>query len=279
MNAAEQSKELKVDGVVWSGGHFNPIPIECLAIFSRGVQETHRLYLPHFESPPLRPDPRPTHSAPHAPLSTPLVADPRCPAPTLGNTVMIGDLTPKQRRFVEEYIVDLNGTAAARRANLDTVWPRQIASELLAKPDIQAAVAAAIEARSQRTRITADQVLREYAKLGLSDIRRAVDWGGAVAVRDAESGEERIMSGVAMRSSDEIDQDTAAAIAEVSQAKDGTLKIKLHDKKGALDSMARHLGMFTDKLEHVFPQMDPETRRKRIAALEAVLAAENAETG
>ncbi|WP_448651758.1 hypothetical protein ACSHWC_28830 [Pseudomonas fluorescens] len=41
-----------------------------------------------------------------------------------------------------------------------------------------------------------------------------------------------------------MDDATAAAIAEVSQGRDG-LKVKLHDKKGALVDIGRHLGMFT----------------------------------
>lgn len=49
---------------------------------------------------------------------------------------------------------------------------------------------------------------------------------------------------LALIDSTEIDDNTAGAIAEVSQGKEG-LKVKLHDKKGALVDIGRHLGMFT----------------------------------
>ena len=68
-------------------------------------------------------------------------------------------LSTKQRRFVEEYLVDLNGTQAAIRAGYSPRTARQIASENLSKPDIADAIAEAQAARSQRTQITADRVL------------------------------------------------------------------------------------------------------------------------
>ncbi|KPB77958.1 Terminase small subunit [Pseudomonas syringae pv. maculicola] len=50
--------------------------------------------------------------------------------------------------------------------------------------------------------------------------------------------------GLALIDSSEIDDSIAGAIAEVSQSRDG-LKVKLHDKKGALVDIGRHLGMFS----------------------------------
>ena len=53
-----------------------------------------------------------------------------------GLTPMRG-LTPRQRRFCEEYLVDLNASAAARRAGYSADTARQIGAENLTKPDIQ----------------------------------------------------------------------------------------------------------------------------------------------
>ena len=88
----------------------------------------------------------------------------------------------------------------------------------------------------------------ELAKVGYSDIRKAVRWGEEIAIKDAE-GNEAISNGVAMLDSAEIDDDTAAAIAEVAQTRDG-IKIKFHDKLGALEKIGKHLGMFVDRHEH-----------------------------
>ena len=74
-------------------------------------------------------------------------------------------MTPKQQRFVEEYLVDLNATQAAMRAGYSAKTARQMASENLSKPDIQEAIALAKQARSEKTKIDAEWVLRELVKL------------------------------------------------------------------------------------------------------------------
>ena len=68
-------------------------------------------------------------------------------------------LTPKQQRFVEEYLVDLNGTQAAIRAGYSKNTANEQASQLLAKLNIQTAVVELKKARSARTKIDADWVL------------------------------------------------------------------------------------------------------------------------
>lgn len=68
-------------------------------------------------------------------------------------------LTPKQQRFVDEYLVDLNATAAARRAGYSTKTADRIGPELLGKTSVAAAIAAGQAKRSQRTGITQDYVL------------------------------------------------------------------------------------------------------------------------
>ena len=76
---------------------------------------------------------------------------------------LVGDiprkLTSKQRCFVEEYLVDLNATQAAIRAGYSTKTARQVGAENLSKPYIDAAVQAAMDARSERTGISQDYVL------------------------------------------------------------------------------------------------------------------------
>ena len=62
-------------------------------------------------------------------------------------------MTPKQSRFVEEYLIDLNATQAAVRAGYSKKTARAIASENLAKPNIQEAVAKAKRERSEATKI------------------------------------------------------------------------------------------------------------------------------
>lgn len=100
-----------------------------------------------------------------------------------------------------------------------------------------------MDAREKRTGITADNVLRELAKLAFSNIRDFASWQGQ-EVRFADS--------------DGLTEGQAACISEISQTvtqHGGSFKIKLHDKKGSLELLGRHLKLFTDKIEH---SGDPE---------------------
>ena len=74
-------------------------------------------------------------------------------------------LTPKQQRFVEEYLVDLNAAQAAIRAGYSRNSARQIGDENLSKPVIAAAVAEAKRERSEATKIDAEWVLRQAVEL------------------------------------------------------------------------------------------------------------------
>lgn len=171
-------------------------------------------------------------------------------------------LTAKQQRFVDEYLIDLNATQAATRAGYSKKTANEQGSRLLANVSVSAAIRQGMNARSGRVEITQDMVLKELAKIGFSDIRKVVRWGETqVRMIDGEEGEAEDMvpyHGLALIDSTEIDDNTAGAIAEVSQGKDG-LKVKLHDKKGALVDIGRHLGMFSPP-----GHADLDTELKRI---------------
>lgn len=157
-------------------------------------------------------------------------------------------LTAKMKIFCEEYIVDLNATQAAIRAGYSEKTAYSVGHENLNKPEIAEYIQKLMQERSKRTEITADRVLQEYAKIGFADIKEYVSFRTAKTVIGYGDGEAVIdyATIIDLKDSEEVD---GSVISEVS-LKDGTLKFKLHDKKGALDSIARHLGMFTDKVEH-----------------------------
>lgn len=69
-------------------------------------------------------------------------------------------MTPKQERFVEEYLIDLNATQAAIRAGYSSATAYSIGEENLRKPEIASALERAMAERSERTAITADYVLQ-----------------------------------------------------------------------------------------------------------------------
>ena len=78
---------------------------------------------------------------------------------------MNAKLTPKQERFISEYLVDLNATQAAIRAGYSRNSARQIGVENLSKPVIAAAVSAAKRERSEATKIDAEYVLKRLHQI------------------------------------------------------------------------------------------------------------------
>lgn len=153
---------------------------------------------------------------------------------------MADKLTPKQALFVEEYLVDLNAAGAARRAKYSPKRCAEKGYALLRLPKVARAIAARRKLLAERTRITPERVLQEYGRIGFSDIRKVFRADGSLVPVT------------------ELDDNTAATVASIevisqraeNEAEVAFLnKIKLWDKIRALDSAARHLGMFDkDKL-------------------------------
>ncbi|KQQ39055.1 hypothetical protein ASF58_23225 [Methylobacterium sp. Leaf125] len=85
-------------------------------------------------------------------------------------------LNDRQALFVEEYLVDMNGAAAARRAGYSEATARSIAHELLTKPDIVDAIAVANAKRLARVHLSADQVLEELATIARADVNDLVEY-------------------------------------------------------------------------------------------------------
>ena len=83
---------------------------------------------------------------------------------------MSAKLTPKQQRFVDEYLIDLNATQAAIRAGYSEKTARAVGAENLTKPDIREAIDQSLNKRSQETRIDANWVLTRLAAEAEADI-------------------------------------------------------------------------------------------------------------
>ncbi len=142
-----------------------------------------------------------------------------------------------EARFIREYLVDLNASAAAKRAGYAEKSAQSQGSKLLKRPRVRAAIDEAKAERAKRTEINADNVLRELAKLAFSDIRKLFQDGSLIAI-------------------DHLGDDVAPAVAGVDVVTknlgEGEVeyiaKIKLWDKLGALDKLGRHLSLFQDNL-------------------------------
>lgn len=147
------------------------------------------------------------------------------------------DLGPRQERFVEEYLVDVNATQAAIRAGYSPRTAEAQGSRLLSNVKVQRVIAARMAERSKRTEIAADRVLFEIARLGFSDLRRLFHDDGR------------------LKHPNEWDDDIAAAISSVEVVTrslgngevEYVRKIKLWDKGKALEQICKHLGLFRDQ--------------------------------
>lgn len=149
------------------------------------------------------------------------------------------ELTDKQRKFVSEYLVDLNATQAAIRAGYSAKTADRIGPELLGKTCVREAVEAAQKRREKRTEITQDRVLNELARVAFGNSRAVMSWGPG---------------GLVLRNSDELTEDEAALVSEVRETttKDGgSMALKTHDKMKALELLGKHLGMFDKKPEEL----------------------------
>ena len=140
-------------------------------------------------------------------------------------------LTPRQSRFVQEYLIDLNATNAAIRAgyslsSADTLGPR-----LVRNSGVAAAIESAMVARVERTKVSQDSVITELASIAFSDMRMFAEWGpnGVVLKNSTDSG---------------VESGCVAEVNHTVSSGGGSLKIRLHDKVRALELLGKHLGLF-----------------------------------
>ena len=141
-------------------------------------------------------------------------------------------LTPKQERFCEEYLIDLNATQAAVRAGYSEKTAYSAGQRLLRNVEIQNRIAELKAERSKRTEITQDRVVKELAAMAFA---KATDYA------------EITSNGVALTPTAHLTPVQQAAITGIKETQSG-IEVKL-DKTKALELLGRHLGMFTDKLE------------------------------
>lgn len=146
-------------------------------------------------------------------------------------------MTLKQKRFVEEYLIDLNATQAAIRAGYSPKTAQEQASRLLSNVMVQSAISKAEADRSRRTGINQDRVIRELAKIAFLNPVDVIDMDDATIQGQAN-------------------RDDTACIASVKvktiPTEDGGIterEVKTYDKLKALELLGKHLGMFTDKLK------------------------------
>lgn len=145
-------------------------------------------------------------------------------------------LTPRQERFCQEYLVDLNGTQAAIRAGYSATGANVTGVRLLSNPTVAARIADGKERQAERLEVRADTVLRELLRIATADLSQAFDEGGnLLSIHQMPEDVRRAIASVKVRTDD-----------------DGSLvrEVKLWDKPKSLELLGKHLRLFVDRVEH-----------------------------
>lgn len=139
-------------------------------------------------------------------------------------------LNDKQQKFVREYLIDYNATQAAIRSGYSAKTAAAQAARLLTNVNIQNQLSALKEEDAKKSEVTRERIIAEYVKLAFGDIRKAFNEDGM------------------LKDITDLDDDTAAMVAGLDVEKKGlmgaevTKKVKLTDKRAALDSLCKVLG-------------------------------------
>lgn len=151
-------------------------------------------------------------------------------------------MTPRQQRFVEEYLIDLNATQAAIRAGYSEKTAGQQGFDLLKKPEIQDGIAEAQSERAKRTEIDADWVLRRLGDEASADLADLYDESGALKpVHDWPLiWRQGLVAGMDIEEL-RVEGETAGTIR----------KVKLSDRVKRLELLGKHVNVqaFRDQLE------------------------------
>lgn len=181
------------------------------------------------------------------------------------------ELTAQKLRFIDEYMIDLNGKQAAIRAGYSERTAESQASRLLRSVKVQAEVSKRQAERAERCEITADKVLKELAMLGFANMKNYMRTGsnGDPYLDFSNLTEEQTAALQEVTVEDYIDGRGEDA-REVKR-----VKFKLADKRAALVDIGKHLGMFKERVEHsgpggapiahqhgITPEMNPEQASK-----------------
>lgn len=170
--------------------------------------------------------------------------------------MIVAKLTDKQRRFCEEYIVDLNATQAAIRAEYSEKTAYSMGQRLLKKVEAQEYIKQLKEERAARTQIEADRVIYELSLIAFSnaaDYAAVVDEetyvevdGNWIKLLD-EDGNPVMKRTVKPVLTKDLTAEQKRALAVIKKGRDG-FEVKPYDKVRALELLGKHIGLFEEKV-------------------------------
>lgn len=152
-------------------------------------------------------------------------------------------LTPRQARFVAEYLRDLNATQAAIRSGYSPKTAEQQGSRLLSNAKVSAEIAERRQRRAERVEVQSDDILRELLRIARTDLSEAFNENGTLkAVHEMPEDCRRAIAG--------IEVEEPRYNREGEEIRGVVRKVKFWDKPRALELLGKHLGLLTEKHEH-----------------------------
>lgn len=145
-------------------------------------------------------------------------------------------LTEKQKRFVDEYLIDLNATQAAIRAGYSPKTAQEIGSQNLSKLMVQDAIAKEMAERSKRTGVNQDRIVLELAKIAFVKLTDIVDNTGKIK----SSASDDDLSCIESMKYKKSESDSGSSVER---------EVKISPKLKGLELLGKHLGMWNDKLD------------------------------
>lgn len=167
-------------------------------------------------------------------------------------------MTDAQKRFCDEYLIDLNATRAYKVAypnckKDDTA--RANSSRLLTKANIQEYISKKQKQIEKRTEVTQDMVIKELSAIAFSkasDYAKLKKMKRNTPIFDEEGTivnyKEEEYIGIEFTPTDELSEEQKKALSGIKQGKFG-IEVNSCDKVRALELLGRHLGIFNDKLD------------------------------
>jgi phage terminase small subunit len=144
-------------------------------------------------------------------------------------------LTPKQQRFADEYLIDLNATQAAIRAGYSPATAEQQGSRLLSNAKVRAYIDERMAEHSRRTGVTQERIIRELARIAFVNPPEVVDMDNATIYGYATEDDTAAIASVKVKT---IPTEAGTGIER---------EIRFADKIKALELLGKRFGMWLDR--------------------------------
>lgn len=148
-------------------------------------------------------------------------------------------MNEKKKRFVEEYLIDLNQTQSAIRAGYSPLSAKDTAVRLMKDKEVQKAIGIAMAERSKRVGVSQDRVLQELSKIAFVNPADLFDFKSGGIKANATREDTACISNVKIK--EYCGENGSGSEKEIG----------LHNKLKALELLGKHLGMFDDRLRDV----------------------------